>query len=218
MKKLFCLFIFVFSVLFFPSNIAFAESSVTGKTIILDPGHGGNDSGAVSGILREADVTLDIAQKLKVLLEAEGAFVYLTRDCDCTKNNGDRYTLANSLGGQALVSIHLNGSTNSNTNGTQGLYGQKNKDLSFTKLMHQALHPSLGVNDLGVTNFASGVLLKSNMPATMAETVFITNSAEFQRLTDGTGNRQQEIAQNLANGLKSWFAQPAPSPKGKPNR
>lgn len=218
MKKLFFLLILIFTVLLLPINSTFADSSISGKTIILDPGHGGSDSGAVNGVLREADVNLDIANRLKALLEKDGATAYLTRDCDCTKSNEARYTFANNAGGQALVSIHLNGSINSNTNGTQGLYGQKNKDLGFTKVMHQALFPSLGVNDLGITNFASGVLLKSNMPATIAETVFITNSIEYQKLTDGTGNRQQVIAQNLKNGLVNWFSQPSPTPKGKPNR
>lgn len=214
MKKLFFIFLTIFTFLITPS-FAFAQTSVAGKTIILDPGHGGSDSGAVNGGLREADVALDIAQRLKPLLETDGAAVYLTRDCDCTKSNEDRYTFANSHNGDAMLSIHLNGSTNPLKDGTQGLYGQKNKDMDFTKVMHQALYPSLSIPDLGVTNFASGVLLKSDMPTTIAETVFISNSNEYTLLTDGTGNRQQQIAQNLKNGLVNWFSQPPSSPRGK---
>ncbi len=211
---LFSLFIVTISLLF-PVSSAFAQTSVTGKTIIIDPGHGGSDPGAVNGTLHEADVALDIAKNyLKPSLEANGAMVYLTRDCDCTKTNEDRYTFANSHNGDVLLSIHLNGSTNQNKDGTQGLYGQKNKDLNFAKVMHQSLYPSLGIDDLGVTNFASGVLIKSNMPATITETVFITNTSEYNLLTDGTGNRQKQIAQNLYQGLITWFSIPPSPPKG----
>ena len=119
--------------------------------------------------------------------------------------------LANSTDGEVLVSIHLNGSTNHSTDGTQGLYGKLNKDSAFTKTMHAALWNSLnstpGFIDFGVTNFASGVLLKSDMPATMQETVFISDSDECVWLKDGTGNRQREIAGALYAGLNDWFGQ-----------
>lgn len=216
MSRFISLIVFLILILFSAITPAFAQTSVTGRVIILDPGHGGTDSGAVNGSLREADVTLDIAKNyLKPLLEADGAVVYLTRDCDCTKTNEDRYTFANNHNGDVLLSIHLNGSTNPLKDGTQGLYGQKNKDEAFTKAIHQALYPALSLPDLGVTNFASGVLLKSNMPATIAETVFITNSNEYALLTDGTGNRQKQIAQNLYQGLINWFTSAQNPPKGK---
>ena len=177
----------------------------TSKVVVLDPGHGGSDSGAVYNSLREADVNLDIAFRLKTLLENAGYTVFMTRIDDSTKNNNDRYTFANSVGGSALVSIHLNASTDHSVNGTQGFWGKKNKDEAFTRTVHQALASQLGVNDRGVTNFPSGVLLKSNMPSTLQETVFISNDVENAKLQDGTGNRQQEIAQALFNGLEDWF-------------
>ncbi len=216
MKGLVLLFVVALAFIF-PTSLVHASTTVlTGKIIILDSGHGGSDPGAVNGSLREADITLDIAKNyLEPMLEADGAVVYLTRDCDCTKTNEDRYTFANSHNGDVLLSIHLNGSTNPLKDGTQGLYGQKNKDMNFTKAIHQALYPSLSVPDLGVTNFASGVLLKSNMPATIAETVFITKSNEYNLLTDGTGNRQLQIAESLHQGLLNWFSSPPTPPKGR---
>jgi len=114
-----------------------------------------------------------------------------------------------------VVCIHLNGSTDSGKNETLGLYGKLNKDKAFTQTVHARLASELGILDLGVTNFASGVLLKSDMPATMQETVFISNTQECQLLTDGTGIRQQQIAQSLYNGLVDWFSQPQPPRKGK---
>ena len=216
MKKLLTLVLAFFSLLFFTS-FAFAQTNpLLGKVIVLDPGHGGSDYGSIECAgLPEKDATLDIANRLKALLEADGAEVFLTRIDDSTKSNNDRYTLANSVGGEALVSIHLNGSTDHNKNGTLGLYGKLNKDKAFTQTVHARLASELGVPDLGVTNFASGVLLKAEMPATMQETVFISNTQECQQLTNGTGIRQQQIAQSLYNGLLDWFSQPPPPKSGK---
>ncbi len=79
------------------------------------------------------------------------------------------------------------------------------KDQSFTGVVHKALASELGIIDGGVTNFADGVLIKSNMPATLQETVFLTSDYEYGLLTDSTGNRQQQIAQALDDGIVNWF-------------
>ncbi|MBI2621772.1 MAG: N-acetylmuramoyl-L-alanine amidase [Candidatus Levybacteria bacterium] len=215
--------------LFIFTPTANSTSHLDGRIIILDPGHGGSDPGSTSCQgLTEADANLEIALLLKTKLEQSGADVRMTRETDETLSNKDRYDFANNNNGEILVSVHLNGSTNPDTNGTQGLYGKKNKDQKFTQVLHQRLASELGVPDLGITNFASGVLLKSNMPATIQETVFISNSDECAKLTNGTGVRQQEIADSLYNGISDWFSQPPPSDgdsgggpppgKGKPQK
>ena len=199
----FCLFLMAILV-----SKVIAATSVTSHKIVIDPGHGGSDPGSTEcPTLTEADANLDIAQRLYTLLDRDGAQVLLTRTDDYNMSNADRYNAANTFGGEALVSIHLNGSTDHTRNGTLGLYGKLNKDLEFTKVIHSRLAAELDVPDIGVTNFASGVLLKSNMPATMQETVYISNTVECAALTDGTGARQQQIAQSLYNGLIDWFAQ-----------
>jgi len=198
------------------ASYALASTSVTGHKIVIDPGHGGSDSGSseCSG-LPEKEANLDIANRLKTLLEADGAEVYLTRTDDSYKSNKDRYTYANSVNGEALVSVHLNGSTDHSANGTQGLYGKRNKDKTYTEVIHSRLASELGILDRGVTNFASGVLLKSNMPATIQEALFISNTDECIALKDGTGDRQQEVAQSLYNGLIDWFNQVSASSTGR---
>ena len=184
-----------------------SPSLVAGRKIVIDPGHGGaSDVGSAECPgLYEKDAVLDIARRLEALLVNDGANVLMTRTDDTYKSNNDRYTAANQFGGDVLVSVHLNGSTNHNKNGTLGLYGKRNKDLEFTKILHRRLVSDIGVTDLGTTNFASGVLLKSNMPASIQETVYISNTTECNLLKDGSGNRQQQIAQSLYNGLSDWF-------------
>ena len=206
-KRFLFLVLGIFALGLFVNKVT-AATPVFGRKIVIDPGHGGSVSGSTecSGY-PEKDANLDIAFRLKGLLEADGTEVFMTREDDSTKSNRDRYEFANSVGGEALVSVHLNGSTNHSKNGTLGLYGKRNKDLAFTKTLHKRLAAELGVPDEGVTNFASGVLLKSDMPATIQEGVYISNTDECAALTDGTGERQQEIAQSLYNGLIDWFSQ-----------
>ncbi|TSC85803.1 MAG: N-acetylmuramoyl-L-alanine amidase [Microgenomates group bacterium Gr01-1014_7] len=209
MKKLFFIFltIFTFFTFLITSSFVFAQTPVTGKRIVLDAGHSGTDSGSTECLgLPEKDANLDIAFRLKALLEADGAIVGMTRNDDSTLSNNGRYTFANNFGGEALVSIHLNGSVDHSKNGTKGLYGQPKKDKTFTEVVHASLAKKLGVSDLGTTNFASGVLLKSKMAATIQEAIFISNTQECVLLTDGTGNRQQQIAQALHDGIVNYFA------------
>src|SRR5215210_3512249 len=131
-----------------------ATSSLSGKTVVIDPGHGGKDSGAQNSTyfppLLEMNQNLDVAYKLKDLLQASGARVYMTRggdrvgdadDCnpdDATLSNSNRYVCANSLkaahpGTYVLVSIHMNGSTDGAVDYTTALFGkwQKDKELAY---------------------------------------------------------------------------------------
>jgi hypothetical protein len=73
----------------------------------------------------------------------------------------------------------------------------------------------LGIPDGGVRKFASGVILKSGMPATLQEAVFISSTEECARLSDASGARQQQIAHALYLGLVDWFAAPLEFVPGK---
>jgi N-acetylmuramoyl-L-alanine amidase len=100
-------------------------------------------------------------------------------------------------------------------NYTQGLYAKYPKDYLFTSVVHDRLAMELGIPDRGVRQFARGVVLKSDMPATLQEAVFISNTEECAKLTDGSGNRQQEIAYALYLGLIDWFNDPLGFVPGK---
>ena len=182
--------------------------------VVLDAGHGGTDSGAVNARygLKEKEQTLDVAKRLEALLEADGYRVCMTRTGDETLSNSDRYTYANTTGAEVLVSVHMNGSSNAATDYTTTLFGKWQKDKAFAQTVFKSLStlPAAGGTGIIATrtpySFASGVLLKSNMPATIAETVFITSDAEGRLLSDGTGVRQQQIAQALKVGVEDYLA------------
>ncbi len=96
------------------------------KTIIIDPGHGGKDPGAIgiSGKIFEKDITLKIAKKVKKYLEKElpDVKVVLTRDTDRFVSLQDRTSLANRLQADVFVSIHCNANRNHNARGTEVYY------------------------------------------------------------------------------------------------
>lgn len=182
--------------------------------VVLDAGHGGSDSGAVNARygLREKEQTLDVARRLEALLEADGRAVCMTRTGDETLSNNDRYAYANATGAEVLVSVHMNGSPEPATDYTTTLFGKWRKDKELALTVFDGLSTLPAAEGAGTMrtrasySFASGVLLKSDMPATIAETVFITSESEGRLLSDGTGARQQQIAEALRTGIEDYLA------------
>jgi len=189
------------------------EAGCTGQ-VVLDAGHGGSDSGAVNARhgLVEEEQTLDVARRLETLLEADGHAVCMTRTGDETLSNNDRSAYANTTGAEVLVSVHMNGSSDPATDYTTTLFGKWRKDKALAQTVFKSLSTLPAADGAGTMrtrapySFASGVLLKSEMPATIAETVFITSEAEGRLLSDGTGARQQQIAGALKIGIEDYLA------------
>ena len=94
------------------------------KTIVIDPGHGGRDAGAVGRRLRlkEKDFNLAISKKLKNILEDHGIKVIMTRDSDIFIPLEDRVRIANSSGADLFVSVHVNASRSRMMNGFECYY------------------------------------------------------------------------------------------------
>lgn len=184
------------------------ENYLDGRKIVLDPGHGGSDPGTTQcDGLYEKDANLDIANRLKTRLEEKGAIVYLTRDDDSYLTNEDRYDYANTTHSDALVSIHLNGSLDHSVNGTMSLFSKPRKDEEFTDILHSSMLAGLNLPDLGTINFMSGVILRFDGPASLQEPLYLSNTDECLALTDGTGTRQQQVADALVEGLNNWFSE-----------
>src|SRR5438270_12528889 len=107
-----------FSRLIFPAfaGVVAVAASAFGqsRTIIIDAGHGGFDRGGVPGQrISEKDKTLDVAQRLKRILQADGYRVIMTRDSDVFIPLGTRVAIANSYRGASFISIHFNCATRS---------------------------------------------------------------------------------------------------------
>ncbi len=209
---------FLVGILAFAPEAKAQEPNCKGA-IVVDAGHGGTDTGAVNGILKESEQNLIVAQQLETSLENDGHQVCMTRTtAQENLSNNDRYTYANTTGAELLVSVHMNASSNPATNYTTTLYGKPRKDRQLADtVLYSGLAPALGIPVRAPYQFASGVLLKSNMPAIIAETVFITNGEEGERLAEGqqilansTSDddlqaRQYQIAEALKAGIESYL-------------
>lgn len=93
------------------------------KTVVIDPGHGGKDPGAISKYgTREKDIVLDVSKRLKSALEKEGVEVILTRDKDVFIPLGKRAEIANNKKADIFISVHANASKHSRTKGFEVYY------------------------------------------------------------------------------------------------
>lgn len=95
------------------------QLGLTIDTIVIDPGHGGKDPGAMANGLREKDLTLAIAKRVGKMLQAKGFKVYFTRSTDVFIPLEERTSFANDKKADLFVSIHINASPNSAGNGLE---------------------------------------------------------------------------------------------------
>jgi len=206
---------------------AYSESVLSGQIICIDAGHGGSDPGAIYDdgtiYLEEKEINLDVAFALSGLLEHDGATVHLTRTNNETYlTNNDRYTFCNAKNSTLLISVHTNSSTNSNSDGSLTLYFKKEdvalagaiQDSMYGALRTRAEEDGITFTNFGLSRYASGVLLKSNMPAAMAEPVFMSHPTEATWLKETIDGgycsdfscRRGEIASAIYQGILDYVA------------
>ena len=181
-----------------------APAARAAQSVCLDPGHGGSDIGASNGGIQEKDLNLQVARKLGDLLVAEGYVVYYTRESDVSLSRSDRARYCNSKGATILVSVHHNGSSNPATDYSTALY-QKRIDRDLARSVVDAVSAGLGTPNRGIAQFASGVLVKSDMPATISEGYFLTNNDQLAKLNDPSRDYRLEEAQAISNGIVAYF-------------
>jgi len=190
-------------------------SFLNGRVIALDAGHGGSDPGAIGPTgLMEKDVTLDIALRLQKILTEHGAKVIMTRSDDSFVDLYERTAIAERNGAEVFLSIHINASTNRNTNGTSTYYRRDTGDLApgvdqadnrrLASLVQSELMRTLGRRSLGVLQANFVVLRTSPVPAALAEVAFVSNYEEEQMLRQDTV--RQKVAESLAQSLNSYFS------------
>ncbi|ABN52248.1 MAG TPA: N-acetylmuramoyl-L-alanine amidase [Hungateiclostridium thermocellum] len=174
--------------------------------VVIDAGHGGSQSGAVYGGVKEKDLNLDIAKRLNTLLKAEGIKTYMTREKDITVGLYTRSDLANKEKADLFVSIH-NNAGNSKTSGSMTLYhpdsGKKKGNLTayeFAQIVQKNLNKTLGSKNMGVIQRPNlAVLRTTNMPAVIAEIGYMSNSAELAKLK--TDSYRQKAAEALRDAV-----------------
>jgi len=174
------------------------------KRIVLDPGHGGQDSGAVGGGLRESDVVLSIAYKVRDILK-HNFDVYMTRDSDTFVSLNYRSSYANNLGDvAAFVSIHCNSASSTSATGWEIFTskGETEADkLAASIGKRYAARFTITARGLKQANFS--VLQHTNMPAVLVECCFLSNAEEAQWIS--SDEIQQQHAEAIADGIIDHF-------------
>ncbi len=163
-------------------------NDLSGYTIAVDPGHGGDDPGAIgpSGYT-EAECALDIGLRLRDLLEGAGAEVLMTRTEDVTVSLSERVNIANNAGADIFVSIH-NNAFDGTAQGIETYYYEglppdsKSADLSHN--LQDELIDEIDSPDRGVKTANYHVLRETSMPASLTENMFIDNPDEEAKLMD----------------------------------
>ncbi len=175
-----------------------------GAAVIIDPGHGGADAGAVgSSGLREADVTLSIGRLTAQALERAGVHAVLTRAADTTVALEERPDLAQRSGGVAFVSIHMNASRDPGAAGTETYY-RTPESQALAALVQAEVVQALGEPDRGVRTANFYVIVNTPMPAVLVEVAFISNPKEEQLLRDPAV--QQRVAGAIARAVAKFLA------------
>jgi N-acetylmuramoyl-L-alanine amidase CwlD len=180
------------------------------RLIVLDPGHGGSDSGAEHNGLTEKVLTLDIARRLRALLIARGWQVKMTRDSDVDVYQANdsahdelqaRCDLANAAGARMFVSIHINSFTSSDLQGTTTYYYHP-QDLAFASAVENKLIATLGTQNDGAQHANFYVIRHTTMPAILVETAFLSNPDDAARLRN-EGFRQS-VASAISDGISAY--------------
>mgnify|MGYP001558801993 FL=1 len=215
-------------------GIAFAVTNpLLGKIIALAAGHGGGETGAtniIDGVLvTEAEVNLSVVNALKLKLEEQGAKAVIVARLSSRKDRVNdaitqcaTFDLNNDGVGDkcnALVSIHHNGSTDANYDGTLVIYNEK-KDKPLAEKLLAALTPLTGNSD-GLENGGYGMTVYGNLVSVITEAYFITNDAKASRYlndlnAEGVSNLVIQEADAQVKGISDYFASQTSGGGGRP--
>ena len=199
------------------------------RTVVLDAGHGGKDPGTMGKTgVKEKDVALDIALRVKAHLAAAGIRVVMTRDSDRFWELEDRPYLAARGGGDLFVSLHMNAASSRTVQGIETfvtavenypptsesrLNGKfpavpNNQFNHSNTILGTQIHRSLvGITraeDRGLKRARFVVLRNSAMPSALVECGFLSNPKEEQKLA--TPSYRETVALGVAQGILNYFA------------
>ena len=198
-------------------NCYHTSSGLAGRTIVLDPGHGGSDVGAQGITMKDvtdADIGYTVAVKLRAMLEAAGANVVMTREA-LSRNQKvfmtERIEMNNQLEPDIFISIHAN-STEGATTATGAetytyngkIYSQQYLSVNLAEKICAGLKVS--TNQKSVTKSANYYVLRmNNHPAVLVETAYLSNYSDEKLLA--TDAYRQKLAEGIYQGVLEYFNQ-----------
>lgn len=178
---------------------------LTGRTIIIDPGHGGKDPGAISYYgFYEKTVNLDVGLQIAEMLRDKGHRVIMTRDSDVFIELEDRAAMANRAKADVFISIHSDSSARSSTNGFT-VYIARSASWAANRLANsiddQMTRTSISSN--GVKKADYRVLTNTQCPAVLVELGYLSNYWEAKQLKNV--DMQRKLAQAIVDGVTNYL-------------
>jgi N-acetylmuramoyl-L-alanine amidase len=171
-----------------------AGPRLPGKVVVLDPGHGGEDAGHVSGDLREIDIVTDLATRVEGRLTATGVTAYLTRGPSGALDDLERAAFANTTGADVVISLHVDASPSPAANGLATYYF--GTDLArdhhsaagerLAGLLQREIVARTGLRDCRTHAKTWDLLRYTRMPAVRIELGYLTNPDDARQLADST--------------------------------
>ncbi|WP_342496979.1 N-acetylmuramoyl-L-alanine amidase [Bacillus sp. FSL K6-2861] len=185
---------------------AYAAEPLQGKTIYIDAGHGGEDSGAGGNGLLEKNINLAVSNKVIAKLETEGAKPVASRTDNTFLRLDERVAKASASQSDLFVSLHTNSAV-STASGTETYFNSTYEGADSERLasdIQQQLVTSLGMKDRGVKEAPFYVITYSKMPSVLAELGFITNPQDADKLKSDNG--QEHAADAVVNGIETYYS------------
>lgn len=192
---------------------------LSGKIILVDPGHGGPDGGAGSDQTLEKDIALKISLKLRDYLQQQGALVNMTRDSDIdlaapdtrgysrrkVEDLKNRLKLINNPDNNFFVSIHLNAIPSSKWSGAQTFYAPQHiENEKAAKFIQDELRKNLGNTTRKAKPLTHVYILKyAKKPGVLVEVGFLSNPAERANLKKDS--YQEKVADSIYKGIIRYF-------------
>lgn len=195
---------------------------------VLDPGHGGQDSGTMKGGLLEKDLALDVAHRAERLLQLQGVATLLTRADDTYLSLADRATIANAQRNCVFISIHFDDASRPAATGVETYYAARQisnaprvaswfpffqqasadstnvQSQSLAAFIQEALVAQTQAVNRGTTQQQFFVIANVRHPAVLVEGGFLTNTDELNKLA--TGDYRERIAAAISNGVMRYRA------------
>ncbi len=180
----------------------FISQNPGSKKIVIDPGHGGSDVGAIRGDVTEKEITLDVSKRVSNILEKKGYIVEMTRDTDQTVSLQDRVAFSEDKHPDIFISIHVNSSEKPEITGIETHY-YRQESMSLAQTVHAALASNIKSKNRGLFKSKFYVINHTTSPAILVEIGFMSNADERKELM--SDKRRQATAKAIAEGVENYF-------------
>ena len=180
--------------------LAIPNVGAQSRTIVIDAGHGGFDRGGVPGQrIGEKQMTLDVAQRLRRILEGNGYRVIMTRNSDVFVPLGTRTSIANSYRGATFVSVHFNSARRAGANGIETYY-YRGDSAGLAASIHRNVVAIAPTENRGIRRRGYFVLRRTSIPGVLVECGFLTNPYEGRTILNAS--YRQRLAEAIARGIR----------------